>query len=110
MYMSTQIFKKQIPNDFLLELLHKVCLKTSKYYLFNNLSFKKGLVNNLFIDFLEKIKPYYYLSKQKYAEGEIDYKKMTTILRQICNSNKIVYTSKIKYEKSLYDIQYFIYT
>ena len=108
--MSTQIFKTKIPSKLLYELMDKICLKTDKYYLFNTLSFKKGLAqNNAIAEFFENIKPYYHVSKQKYVEGEITYKKMTTVIRQLCNFNKIVYTSKIIYDKSSYDIHYLIY-
>lgn len=107
--MSTQIFKNKIPNEIVLDMLHNTCIKTEKYYLFNNNAFKKGIVNNSIPEFLEIIKSYYHLSKQKYVEGDISYKKLTTILRQICNFNKIIYVSKIKYEKSFYEIHYYIY-
>ena len=108
--MSIQIFKSKISTEVLFSFLENVdCLKNKKYYLFNNDAFKRGVFNNKIAEFIENIKPHYHLSKQKYVDGEINYKKMTTILRQICNYNNITYTSKIKYDKSLYEIQYYIY-
>ena len=107
--MSSQIFKNKIPGDFFFTFLNSFCFKYEKYYLLNNASFKKGLLNNVFDDFFEKCKPYYHLSKQKYLEGKNSYKKITTLIRQICNFNKLSYTSLIKYEKSTYDIIYYIY-
>ena len=41
--MSTQIFKKKVPNETLLELLDVICLKNEKHYIFNVDSFKKGV-------------------------------------------------------------------
>jgi hypothetical protein len=107
--MSAQIFKNNVPTKMLFELLNIICVKNEKYYYFNNISFKKGLFNNEISDFFEKCKPYYHISKQKYLEKKLDYNAFTTVLRQICNFNKITYTSQIKYDKSTYDIIYYIY-
>ena len=107
--MNSQIFKNKIPNDVFFNFLSSFCVKYDKYYLLNNASFKKGLLNNVFDEFFELYKPYYHISKQKYLDGKNTYKKITTIVRQICNINKFTYTSLIKYEKSSYDIIYYIY-
>jgi hypothetical protein len=107
--MSTQIFKNKIPNEVFFNFLNNICVKNDKYYLLNNAAFKKGVINDVYAQFFEICKPYYHVSKQKYLEGKNTYKKLTTIIRQICNYNKITYTSLIKYEKSTYDIVYYIY-
>ena len=107
--MSTQIFKKQIPTESLFNLLDLLCLKNEKHYVFNNSSFKKGVFNNCIEEFLESCKQYYHLSKQKYLEKKLTYNSFTTVLRQICNYNKITYTSQILYDKSTYNIVYYIY-
>jgi len=104
-----QIFKTNIPNEILFNFLDSICIKNNKYYLLNNDSYKKCVFNNLNISFLETCKPYYYASKQKYLERKITYNNLITIIRQICNFNKIIYTSKIKYDKSSYSICYYIY-
>ena len=107
--MSTQIFKNQVPNNILFELLDKICLKNEKHYIFNSISFKKGLYNEEIQTFLKTCIPYYHLSKRKYLEKKLSYNSFATILRQICNYNKITYTSQIKYDKSTYEIVYYIY-
>ena len=107
--MSTQIFKKNVPTESLYSLLDEICLKNDKYYIFNNNSYKKGIFNNSITDFIEECKPYYHISKQKYLERKSTYNSFTTILRQICKFNKITHTSQIKYDKSTYDIIYYIY-
>ena len=107
--MTSQIFKNSMPTEILFTLLESIAMKTDKRYIFNKYSYKKGLLNNKFTQFLEECKPYYYSSKQKYLEKKITYNSFTTILRQICNFNKITYTSQIKYFKSSYDIEYYIY-
>jgi len=107
--MSTQIFKKSIPNELLFNLLDEICLKNEKHYILNSNSFKKGIYTNSISKFIENCKQYYHISKKKYLERKITYNSFSTILRQICNYNKITYTSQIKYDKSEYDIIYLIY-
>ena len=107
--MSSQIIKNQIPISTLFDLLDKICLKNEKHYTFNTVSYKKGVYSEDIPNFILFCKPYYYLSKRKYLEKKLTYKSFTTILRQICNFNKIKYTSEIKYDKSDYEIVYHIY-
>jgi len=107
--MSTQIFKNKIPNNALFDLLDKICLKNEKHYTFNTVSFKKGMYNEEIQKFINYCIPFYHLSKRKYLERKLTFNAFTTILRQICNFNKISYTSQIKYDKSKYDIVYYIY-
>lgn len=107
--MSTQIFKNNVPNELLFELFNSICLKNEKCYILTIESFKKGIYKNLIPKFLEDCKPYYHISKRLYLERKLTYNSFTTILRQICNYNKIKYTSHIKYDKSTYNIVYYIY-
>jgi len=107
--MSIQIFKTQIHNELLFELLDKICSKNEKHYTLNKDSFKKGIYNEYIQHFLITCIPYYHLSKRKYLEKKLTYNSFITVLRQICNYNKITYTSQIKYTKSTYDIVYYIY-
>jgi hypothetical protein len=107
--MSTQVFKKNVPNAFLFDLLNEICIKNDKHYIFDINSFKKGTFNNSIQNFIQECKPYYHNSKQMYLDRKLTYNNFTTILRQICNFNKITYTSQIKYDKSSYNILYYIY-
>ena len=107
--MSSQIFKNRIPNDILFTLLDKICIKTDSYYTFNSDSFKKGIYNETIQQFLTECRSYYFLSKRKYLERKLTYSSFVTILRQICKYNKITYTSEIKYNKSVYDIVYYVH-
>ena len=108
--MSSQIFKHNISEEILFELLEKICEKNEKnFFVFNNTSFKKGLFNNSLADFIEVCRPCYHISKVKYLDRKLTYRMFTTIVRQVCNSNQITYTSKVKYDKSNYEIVYYIY-
>lgn len=105
----SQIFKQQLPNNLFYNLLDNISVKQENRYVINKNSYKKGLINNSITEFLNICKSYYYDSKQKYLERKLTYNTFMTILRQICNTNKLIYTSQIKYCKSRYDIEYYIY-
>ena len=108
--MSSQIFKNNISNDMFFQLLDHNTLKTDKYYVIDNNSYKKGIFNETIQNFLEDCKPHYHISKRKkYLERNITYNSFITVVRQICNFNNITYTSQIKYDKSKYDIVYHVY-
>jgi hypothetical protein len=107
--MSSQIFKEHIPNEILIKLLNDIAVKTEKCYILNNDAYKKGIFNNLLETFVTQCAPYYYLSKRAYLTRKLTYNSFITIIRQICNYNNITYTSQIKYDKSNYDIIYYIY-
>jgi hypothetical protein len=107
--MSSNLFILKIPKDFLFELFEKICIKTDKYYLFDLNAFKKMVFYEYYEEFKKKIKPYYKVNKQFYIERKLLYSSFTNIIRQICKSNNIMYTSKIKYNESVYNIDYYIY-
>ena len=107
--MSTQIFKKNVPNELLFTLLDSICAKNETHYVFNNESFKRGIFQESIPKFFTECNKYYHISKKKYLEKKLTYNSFTTVLRQICNFNNITYTSQIKYDKSNYDIIYYIY-
>lgn len=89
-------------------LLDSISMKNDKYYIFNKNSYKKGIFNGIIEIFLEELKEYYHVSKNKYIDRKIKYTSFTTVIRQICNLLKIEYTYKIKYDKSEYEIEYYI--
>lgn len=106
--MSSQIFKNHIPNEIFFQLLDDIAVKTEKCYVINNDSYKKGIFNGTIQTFIKECNPYYHISKRKYLERKTTYNTFITIVRQICNFNKITYKSQIKYDKSNYDIIYYI--
>ena len=107
--MNSQIFKNQIPADILFDLLHKICIDNDKFYNLNKTAYKKGEYLQILTNFYQQILPYYYNSKQFYVTRKHTYGSFITIIRQICKINNINYTSKIFYNKSSYDIVYYIY-
>jgi len=59
--------------------------------------------------FCESIKENYHLGKRFYLERKMTYNSFTTIIRQICKANHIMFSSQIKYNESKYNIDYYIY-
>ncbi len=107
--MNSQIFKKNVPTEILFHLLDKICEKNEKYYLLNKVSYKKGEYINILVTFNEMLLQYYHKSKQFYVTRKQNYTNFITIIRQLCRLKNINYTSKIIYNKSSYEIVYYIY-
>ena len=99
-----------ISNQYFFETLDKICLiQNDKYYLINNAAFKKMRLLELYDPFIEDLKNHYKKSKLHYLTRQPKYNYFTTIIRHICKANKVMYSSKIKYDKSNYEIIYYIY-
>ena len=107
--MSSQIFKNKVPNELLFNLLDFICVKNEKHYTFNINSFKKGIYSEKIQNFFLECNQYYHNSKKKYLIKKLTYNAFTTVLRQICNYNNIKYTSQLIYDRSCYNIIYYIY-
>jgi hypothetical protein len=107
--MNNQLFCKLLPNEIFFELLEKICLKKEKYYIFDITSYKKLLFYKMDEPFLNTLLDYYHNSKQFYITRKLTYNTFTTIIRQICKNNCIMFNSKVKYTESKYDIEYHIF-
>lgn len=107
--MKSQIFKAPVKIELLFDLLDKVCIKTKDYYFMNNEGYRKMIYHNYHVEFLDALKPSYHASKLFYIERDLTYNSFVNIIRQICKVNKIAYSSNIKYNDSVYKINYYIY-
>ena len=106
--MPSQLFKQTVPIDILFNLLSEVCETEHSYFKFNSDAYKRANMDNKTQQFLERLKPYYHVAKRKYVDRKQSYSNFITILRQLCNSQNVGYTSKICYNKSKYEIIYYI--
>jgi hypothetical protein len=107
--MLCQIFKREIPNHILFDLLEKISLKTEKYYFIDISAYSKLLFLELKEPFIEALMEYYFLSKRFYLERDFTYTSFTNIVRQICKHGNIRFDSEIKYSHSKYYINFMIY-
>ena len=106
--MQTTIFNKDISNNILYDFLDLNCVVENNYYILDRESYKKYEFNNQISDFYKTMEQYYKKNKKYYIEREYSYNNLLTIIRQICRKNNIEYISKIKYNKSKYNIIYYI--
>ena len=97
-----------ISNNILYNFLDIYCIKEDNFYIINKYIYKQYEFNNKISEFYNILKHFYYNNKKIYLEREINYKNLITIIRQICKKNNIIYFKKIKYDKSNYNIVYYI--
>jgi hypothetical protein len=107
--MSSQIIKKNIPNEYLFDFLNECAVKNDEYYKFDTNSYKKAAYLDILDKFNENLVDYYFNSKQFYLTRKQSFNSLATIIRQICKKNNLRYVSKIKYIGSNYNIIYYIY-
>ncbi len=107
--MSSQIFKKAYPKEKLFEFLDLYAEKKNRYFYFTKISFKKAAYEKAIVPYCNSLTEYYYSSKHKYLDKTQTYRSFITIIRQICKYHHLPFTSKIKYDKSKYEIVYYIY-
>ena len=107
--MKSQIFKKEVPIGLVFDLLDKICVKNERYFFLDHAAYKKMLFHKYKDDFLANVREYYHMSKLFYVDRDLTYNSFVNIVRQICKYNKVAYTSKIKYNESEYNINYYIY-
>lgn len=104
-----KIFKKTMPIGILFLLFDTLIPNKDNKYILDKTFFKKCQINNLITPFLEECSEYYIQSQKKYlTKKPFLYKSFITVVRQICNANKIPFYYKIMYFHSDYEIVYFI--
>lgn len=107
-------FHTILPNNIFFSFLESICLTTNKYFLFDKNAYKKmfyenGNNHNIFESFRDVLKEYYNESKYTILYRDMTYNRFTSILRQICRTNKVTIKSKVKYANSEYCIEHYIY-
>ena len=106
--MSSQLFRKTVPADILIDFLKTNGIRDGLFYVISKIAFRMACYHDRIRPFCESLTDYYHLSKRYYVQRQLDYSKFTTILRQLCKVHHLPYTSRIVYNKSSYDILYYI--
>ena len=108
--MKGQVFHKPVPQYVLWQFLQTIqAYDCGSYVVVCNDQFKRAKLQNVLNPFLVQMQDYYLPSKRHFIDKTINYYKLMTIIRQICNANGIVYERKMKYDKSSYEIIYHVY-
>ncbi len=102
-----QIIKIKV--DFFNEFIISIGTVENNYVMIDETIFKKAEYNNLIRPFFDRLIPHYHKSKQFYLTREINFSSFITVIRQICKSNDVQYSSKLKYSKSSHYIEYYFY-
>lgn len=107
--MLDQILKEKIPDEYFYTFLKNTCTKPKNgFWIFSIDNYRKSLYTNILETFLYNITPYYHTSKAYYINRNQKYSKFTTILRHVCRSLEIPFTTEIKYLNNTYYIIYYI--
>jgi len=104
----SNIFKKNISKNLLIDFLDKICRKENNYYIIDKYCYKKSLINNEIYNFYNSIEEYYHKSKTFYIKRDKTYNNFITIIRQICKLIGILFKKNIKFFNSNYEIIYYI--
>ncbi len=106
--MKNQIFKTIIHPDVLWNFIKENGEQIEDQYIFNKSLYKKAVFKETITPFIQSLDVYYYESKKHYIRRKMDYIKFITIIRQLCNSIDVKYTTQLVYNNSTYEIVYSI--
>ncbi len=107
--MKGQVFKKCVPASLLWRFLKEIqAEELDNCIIISNAEYKRALLLQYLLPFIKEMEEYYLPSKRHFITKNISYHNLLTILRQICNANSITYERKMKYDKSSYEIVYYI--
>jgi hypothetical protein len=104
--MKHQIFKSIISPEILWNFLSNNAEEHQQYFVFSKILYKKALFHDTIKPFVNLIEPYYHDSKKNYIKRKMNFNNFITVIRQICNSNNISFSTKLIYQNSSYDIIY----
>jgi hypothetical protein len=107
--MKHQIFKTIVPTNIFLTFLLNNAEEHQEYFLFSKSLYKKSQFHNCILPFIDTLEPYYHDSKKYYIKRKMNFNNFITIIRQICNSNNISFSTKLTYQNSTYEIIYIFY-
>jgi hypothetical protein len=106
--MMNQIIQKKVDNFE--SFVKDYFIQEKDYYIYNNEVFKKLQYESVLKPFLDNLKIYYYKNKHYYLERwPLTFNQFNTILRQIFNKNELNVEKKVKYTRSKYQVEYYIY-
>ena len=111
--MSNKVIKNQVIRKFvdIFDDYLKVNLPIENdYYVLNYIAYKKMVYKEKIDYFLEELKKYYFYNKQYYVTRRpTTYKNFTTVIRQVCKRNGLVFETSSKYTNGKYSPEYHIY-
>ena len=107
MYM-TKVFRIDPPYEIFLELLN-YCNDMRQYFICNYECYRKIIFHNQYREILDRLREYYYTSKQFYVDRRFDYNSFVVIMRQLCRAFNKDYSWKAKSTLGKIFLEYKIY-
>lgn len=104
--MKNQIFKTILDPNILWDFLKANGEINEENIIFSKFLYKKAVFKETIEPFIKSLIEYYHESKKHYITRKMDYNKFITVLRQLCNSNDVKYTTQMVYNNSTYEIVY----
>ena len=97
-----------ISLNILYDFLNIYCKVENNFYIFDMLIYKKYEYNNILDNFKNSLNKFYLKKNYFYLNRENSFNNFLTIIRHLCKKLNINYKRKIKYDKSTYNIIYYI--
>ena len=105
----SQLFKKKYAPKKLMDFLKKICVIKNNHFTLTKDSYKRAQLLNILDPFLKDTKEHYFPSKQHYITRPMRFSYFVTIIRQLCKECCMGWASDISYDKSSYNMRYYIY-
>lgn len=102
------IFSKEVPFDYLCELIGPYANQTETNYIIGENVFKTMIFTGKHKIFLNNLKSYYLESHHHYITREFTYNSFLNILRQICRTHHYPFHTKTLYNKSKSSVVFFL--
>jgi hypothetical protein len=102
-------FKEHVPMQYVYDLLDSICQKTDTYYLINYTAYKKIQYYQLYPDFIDKIKEYYYSYKHEILFQKLTYMSFVALIQQICKHNEVPVVIENNYKTASEYFAYYVF-
>ena len=106
----SQLFKQDLSSNYILEFLKDNLMYDNEknLYISDSYTYKKMRLFDKLVDFKNYMTSCYYDSKLNYPANILSLRGFNVVLRQVCKYFQWVYSYKIKYIHSSYEIVYSI--
>ena len=108
--MLEKIFKSKVPLEILYRILDAYCVKKSNHYVIDETFYRQMRYHvDIYQEWIKEIRNYYHESKRFYAEREISYNNLVTMIRQVCKTHQIVFKKEKCYRNCTCENAYELY-
>ena len=106
--MSGQLLKEAVPPQALADWVGKICAADGRFRVLSKAAYRSADESGQITAFREAMAPFYHESKRHYATRPMTYTRFATLLRQLAKATGFLFTSRIVYSRSTYEIRYYL--